>query len=133
MTRSLWAMVRAGSVMTTKRCATRQAVCSAASVMPTTGQVAISRAASTPVSPKQAMTKASVLSWFSRTWSRMPTAAMVSSAWLSTLGTPTVELTPVTVTPWPATAWAAAVMVAVSSAEVLGLITVMRVIGPPRR
>ena len=49
-----------GSVMTTNRCATRQAVCSAASVIPTTGQVATSRAAATPVSPKQATTNASV-------------------------------------------------------------------------
>ena len=62
-TRSLWAMVRAGSVMTTNRCATRHAVCSAASVIPTTGQVATSRAAATPVSPKQAMTNASVSAW----------------------------------------------------------------------
>ena len=41
-------MVRAGSVITTNRCATRQAVCSAASVIPTTGQVATSRAAADP-------------------------------------------------------------------------------------
>ena len=86
----------------------------------------------TPVSPKQAMTNASVSAWCSRTCSSTPTAAIASSAWLSTLGTPTAGLTPVTVTPAPATACAAAVMVAVSSAEVFGLITVIRVIAPPR-
>lgn len=67
-TRSLWATVRAGKVITTNRWDTRQAVCSAASVMPTTGHVATSRAAWTPVSPKQATTYASVSACCSRTW-----------------------------------------------------------------
>ena len=52
----LWAIVRGGSVTTANRCATRHAVCSAASVMPTTGPAATSLAAGTPVSPKQATT-----------------------------------------------------------------------------
>ena len=47
---------RAGIVTMTKRCAISAAVCSAASVMPTTGPRATSRAAATPVSPKHAIT-----------------------------------------------------------------------------
>ena len=107
-------MVRAGMVMTTNRCATKHAVCSAASVIPTTGQVATSRAASTPVSPKQATTNASVSAWYARICSMTPTAAMASSAWLSTLTTPVAGYTPMTSTPLPATARAAAVMAVVN-------------------